>query len=556
MDMRLPFFSPLLLAREHRHRHIMAAMSLYLSVGTVGILAILAGADGPEPLSGRAGRAVLDAGIAFVIPLQIGWLFGAVYRLPGQAENLPSTLLPLADWATKMILGAVIAIAVVAPASLSSLGSFFALGASDDPEARRLGLLVVSYFAGGGLLIGFMIARFRQLEIGARPEGLDQGLELALTLPLDCRRWKGLTVEQNRWIETVVHCPRDILQNPLELRGWARIQLALGNPFEAMKVYNELEQADPNLLKTEMEQARHLFEARTNQKEESDFPSSSDGRGLLPSEAINRMFQLLYKSPPQGFREAIDMGEMLATKIQSGQLMAYLACAYGQQHAFLGGDQARDRKQAQNAADRALFCVQQALDLDPAWRPVLRACWNPASPGADNDLASLHGDARFAAVLDPDNAPKPAAINAEDIRAAFTRPAGSRYSGKVAAWLVHKDGGKIAQNADGAYEVAPNAPLRLVVQFYPDGAEPEEPAEAIKTEGEDQPGTEFVVQPDAADIPLFTPDSLAVVAPRDAVSPQPDFSFVAPEAGEHEMWIQISQAGRAAQVLKVVLAVR
>ena len=51
---------------------------------------------------------------------------------------------------------------------------------------------------------------------------------------------------------------------------------------------------------------------------------------------LNRVFAALYKGPPQGFEEAIAIGEPLLRTEQAsnGQLHLWMACAYGQRTLF------------------------------------------------------------------------------------------------------------------------------------------------------------------------------------------------------------------------------
>ena len=131
--------------------------------------------------------------------------------------------------------------------------------------------------------------------------------------------------------------------------------------------------------------------------------------------ALAAMFARLYARG--GYDDAIGIGERLAqeaTARGSGRLWLYLACAYGQRHAALllrrqtGGDASEPLTASiGEARDKALAASREAIRLDRAKNEaVLRRCWDPASAQspAEDDLASLHGDAAFVALFAADEA--------------------------------------------------------------------------------------------------------------------------------------------------------
>lgn len=549
-------FAPALLLRRQRQRQVMAALGFFFAAGAAfTALAISNLPDGDhEYLYGRAG---LVAGLSLILALEFGALLGADRLNPSAAQrnsgNSTSgpTILIVADWSTKMIIGAGLALLAVAPSAISELGEYLAIGRTFEGE--RLGTLVAAYFASGGAMVGYLFARLRAAEYAERPKLLEDGLQLAMNLPLDPEKWKGLTVSQTRMIEAVVRTPREYLRNRSELHAWARAQFAFGTPTLAEETLKHLlrERKDATVA-LELEEVSKRINGSGLLLGPSTDSERHEDKPMLPSEAISAMFQALYENPPAGFTRAIELGESFADKTQNAQLWAYLACAYGQQHEYLLSQSDKDTSAIERASSRALFSTQQAVDLDASWRPTLRAFWNPANPGKDDDLVSFFGDPRFAAILEPDTAKTPGSL-AQDIREALSRPTGAKYSGAIEVWLTGQSGADVAQK-EGRFLVSPNANLRLVVQFSPIGDS--KTALPINLEGGEQSLVDFVLQPACSEIAGFSPDSLMVAVPAASASTRPDFSFDAPaHQGTYEIWLQVTQAGRTANVIKLLLEV-
>lgn len=548
--------APSLLLRRTRQRQVLIALSCFFGFGLVSTIAAAVSLDMRYGFD-LLGKAGLVAGVSLMIALQFGALLGTDRAPAAGADRAAATaqsnanFLAVADWSTKMIIGAGLALLAIAPSAFRQLGDALALDRSF--EGRQLGWIIAAYFASCGAAVGYLFARLRAAEYAERPKLLEDGLQIALQLPLDPDKWKGLTVAQTEALEVVARTPREYLRNRIELLAWARTQFAFGNPARARDTLWQLlrEDKDPGLEMELEEMERRLHDRALLQGPVRDDQPPPD-KPMLPTEAINAMFQALYEAPPAGFRRAIELGEQFADTIQSPQLWAYLACGYGQQHEYLKARAGHDKASLDSIANRALFAIQQAVDLDPSWRPTLRGFWNPDSPGKDDDLVTFFGDARFAAVLDPETAKSTVSI-AQDIRAAFTRPSGARYAGAVEAWLTRANGAPVKQDT-GHFLVAPNEELRLVAQFAP--MTEQSAGSAFSLDGEDQPVVDFVLQPNCPEITGFSPDSLTLAVPIAERSTQPDFSFTAPvNEGDHEIFLQVTQAGRTANMIKVLLRV-
>ena len=118
----------------------------------------------------------------------------------------------------------------------------------------------------------------------------------------------------------------------------------------------------------------------------------SEGKGATVDDALNLMFDLLYKSDPQ---RIIDLGGQIsqtdATK--RADYWFYLAAAFGQKlHNAKQGDQ-----NWITARDNALDCARRAVAINPGYRNRL---WNISDPESyDNDLAPLRDDQEFLRIV-------------------------------------------------------------------------------------------------------------------------------------------------------------
>jgi len=567
-----------LLPWRDRYRQLVTAMLIYICIGLVASLAAIS--DRQASIVSSLGRASLAAGSSFLISALIGAIFatanefgreGAVVNRRTWAHTT-AQLRSVTDWAVKMLIGALLALQTFAPTVLWEFARVFAI-AGAGVDGVRIGGLVALYFGSGGFVLGYFVARRRALELERSPL-LEDGLRLAWRLPASGGHWKGLTVEQNQAIEAVARAPTNVLRTDDELRSWARVQLMFGDVNKAYEALVQLAlRKDDKDLQAELEYARSRVDPKkaphalrppveppplepgvtldtpsnsgepTMLSEAAAVPSTAPP--ILPSEAASRMYEALYEPEPGGFQKAIAVGERFADKVQSAPLLVYLACAYGQEHAWLKKN-APDPAREEEVANRALFCVQQAIDLDPTWRASLRSFWSPNSPGEDNDLVSLHDDARFAALLDPDGL----------TRAMSTATQNCSFDGTIAIWMTLKDGAELPRDTAQTYEVAPGVELRLVAQFNPDPLLPGAQTADIHLDGVTRTKVDFTLRPDSPDVDCFAPTSLMVEAPIGVPSIKPDFLFDAPsESGEYELWVYVTQAGRTAQLVRLSMTV-
>jgi len=115
------------------------------------------------------------------------------------------------------------------------------------------------------------------------------------------------------------------------------------------------------------------------------------------------VFSYLYESPPRGFEKAIDATDAYVSEKEnprSALIWAYRAFAFGQKYKFDHAQGATD--QLGLSRRKVLEAVQQAIDLEPAMRDLIRMTWDPHSPGKwseDDDLEVFHDDPDFRKLL-------------------------------------------------------------------------------------------------------------------------------------------------------------
>jgi hypothetical protein len=142
----------------------------------VGILAMITIATRTEHwVEGIVARAIgygiLIAGAAFISGVLLGYLFGLrptdnSQKAAGQSSNAaPQTnLVEIADWLTKIILGAGLVQLTSLPAPIWKLANTMALGVVEDPKVETpnpaIALAIMGFFSTCGLLYGYLWTRY------------------------------------------------------------------------------------------------------------------------------------------------------------------------------------------------------------------------------------------------------------------------------------------------------------------------------------------------------------------------------------------------------------
>ena len=141
----------------------------------IGILAMLTIATRTEHwVEGIVARAIgygiLIAGAAFISGVLLGYLFGLrptdnSQKSTGQSSSPPQTnLAEIADWLTKIILGAGLVQLTSMPGPIWKFANLIALGVVEDPKVETpnpaIALAVMAFFSTCGLLYGYLWTRY------------------------------------------------------------------------------------------------------------------------------------------------------------------------------------------------------------------------------------------------------------------------------------------------------------------------------------------------------------------------------------------------------------
>jgi hypothetical protein len=116
------------------------------------------------------------------------------------------------------------------------------------------------------------------------------------------------------------------------------------------------------------------------------------------------IFTSLYDDPPDGFRKAIEYGDLYkkdSKAAESAKIHAYLAGAFGQQYVYERDKNATEEK-LQQIRLKALEEARKAMEIDTSVGDLLRLMWNPEYPSkspGDDDLEVFFEDDDFRALL-------------------------------------------------------------------------------------------------------------------------------------------------------------
>jgi hypothetical protein len=116
------------------------------------------------------------------------------------------------------------------------------------------------------------------------------------------------------------------------------------------------------------------------------------------------MHALLYRPMPQGFEAVIRLGDAYRKQFgdNNARILIYLACAYGQKHAYLKRSPSPDATILNNCKMKALSAIDRALQLDPEKREFIESLWDrQLAEEGDDDLVTFFGDPEFEKLLRP-----------------------------------------------------------------------------------------------------------------------------------------------------------
>ena len=184
----------------------------------------------------------------------------------------------------------------------------------------------------------------------------------------------------------ILRLPLQSLVTPQEMAAWGAAQARAGNLPKAETALEDAIRTDPS--NPDIRQLLASVYTVSGKRTAAEQLTKQDSDNELT------VLRALYEPRPRGFRKAIEVGERLASMEgtqKSANLHSWLACAYGQKHAYEKSQNA-DAGTLAATKKRMLEEIQVAISADPAARGVLRATWKPAPGMEDNDLADFPPD--------------------------------------------------------------------------------------------------------------------------------------------------------------------
>jgi tetratricopeptide (TPR) repeat protein len=528
---------------------------------TVGVIVATPPGIAPSGLEllSHLGIALLLSGGCLLTGWLIGSLFGVSHTVgalpPGEASRpiywVSATL--TADWLPKVLIGAALVTLPLLIRGDIKLPHLTIISGAPPSWNATVTYAIVFYFGVDGLICGYLLTR-----LAAAGTHLHQGIEIAFNLPVTELSVDKISSADRQALEHLRSLEPTSLRDDHQRLAWARAQIASGNLDKADMVYQELtkrNEDDPELLLERsllLVRAGKLDEVKALRKRAVSLFELQGGEAR-PEIVLSMMSNDLYEAPPDGFERVITVGESLSKLLRAEpRYWVYLACAYGQKHAY-------SRQEEQDSAavdlktirDRALFCVRQAIAINPKSRLELRLLWDPnaTKEPVENDLETFYNDAQFQAVIEPDAAVgRTQQTRADDLRPFFVSPL-VRYSGTVDVWVEDAKG--LVSNLQKGMQYL------LIVEFSSASAEkPRGVLERVEVlEGEERSEVPFDLHPDATDI-RFLPEKVGLVVPRQGSPLRARFEFIAPPPCDKcEIWLEISQARRTIQMLQLTVRV-
>jgi uncharacterized protein YneF (UPF0154 family) len=331
-----------------------------LGAGLLGLGALAVGAFigflfGVPVSAVAVAQAQADPGTAGVVPAA---------SVAGQATRGANQLVQVAEWLTRILIGATLTQLAALRDQLQTLGEQSSAQILGGEGGEVVFTAAVVYGAVFGFFVGHLSTRlilnllFDQIE--AKPPLPAAAVREVLDAP-----GKKLSSLSPTVLNAVAEVDEARLTRPDDLRAWglARVVADRDDPVACARGIAALTRA---------------------------VVASPGDRAAMESLVLGA----LYAPAPDGFRRALqEIEAYLARRPTPGpddaNLFAYRACAHGQayawakQHADLPG-------QATHRA-AALAAVEETLRLDPSWGAFLRRLTSPG--GVDDDLAVLAQDA-------------------------------------------------------------------------------------------------------------------------------------------------------------------
>jgi hypothetical protein len=324
--------------------------------------------------------AVVSAFLAAAAPFSLGVLAGFLFGIPKTLQEAPATngkpshrtqtntnLEQISDWLTKILIGVGLTQLTVLPGKVQDTAEYLADAInSKSPGTGAVVTMILVYFAIAGFLWGYLVTRLILQPALDRIEPDPDLVERLINAKPPNSEGEALDKDD---AAEILRFPMSELHTSDQLIAWGRATL----------------EQDPNKALAALERACEQ--------------APTDRRAVE-----NLMFAALYVQPPASFERSISAGRRFLERpgrrdeAADADIYAYLACAYGQQHAW-SVDHKAAAEVIKPIRDAAVAAAKRAVELGAYWKPALRNLMNPASPTGEDDLVSLKDDPELKALL-------------------------------------------------------------------------------------------------------------------------------------------------------------
>jgi hypothetical protein len=285
-----------------------------------------------------------------------------------------SNLVEVSDWLTKIILGVSLTQIYRLNSLLAGFEALVADHAGPSDRGTPLAATILLVFATiAGFLAMYLETRF---VVSRMFNSVERDLETAEALNSDYRSALMAMTDSPNTTPTMLAAAADSLKSAARSDS--------GHP-------------EMRLV------AAQALAASGRTSEASDLLSTRDLATVRGR--ISAMRVALYKLPPEGFREALEIAANLNSSPsarESADFWFLEAAAFGQEHHFLLRDNASESER-KSTRDNALDAVRRCLSIDASYRRRLFWLLHPESSPtpSDDDLADFAGDPDFEAQVGP-----------------------------------------------------------------------------------------------------------------------------------------------------------
>lgn len=399
------------------------ACGLWIVVLAVIATLVAAARYGASPWLAATGAGLLSAGAPFAVGSLLGFLFGMPRTLTaaesaasGRRLRVNTNIEEISDWLTKILVGLGLTELRQAPGALARMGATVAPVFGGDGRGEAIAQSVLVFFLVAGFLVAYLAMRLRVSEqIGAaddrlNPRVVERVASMQISVADDRAGSDAAQSVPDADVNEILRQPLAALDGVDELRAWGKAQIlrkqyAQGAEALGRAVALAPEDAD---LRRDYGTALHLAKRWPEARAQFDLALGASRSPEERRTAVESVvFTSLYQDPPMGFTKAIHTAERYLSSLPerrgSAILHAWLACAYGQKHAWAqsggeGGEPASPDA-IQRARDAAIRHVRIAIELDPMMKSLLQSALPPNGP--DDDLSSLRADLDTPELLGP-----------------------------------------------------------------------------------------------------------------------------------------------------------